>query len=173
MGISPDIIAARSSKPLEESVKSKISNFCHVSTDNVLTVYDVSNIYRVPLILKEQGLPELLVKLLKMEEMQKPINMIAWTRFAEIYDEINARSRAIHIVLVGKYTGLSDAYHSVIKSLQHSACNIQEKMVIDWVEASDLEEETKETNLEKYNAAWEVFFHFHFHFHFFFKNYLK
>lgn len=124
-------------------MKEKISLFCHVAPENVLTVYDVSNIYRVPIILKDQSLPSMLVELLKLETKIKPIDLKAWINFAEVYDQLNKNSKEVHIVLVGKYTGLSDAYHSVIKSLQHSACNIQEKLVIDWIEASDLEEQTK------------------------------
>lgn len=158
LGISPEIIAARSNKPLEKGPTEKISLFCHVPPECVLSVYDVSNIYRVPLILKDQKLPQLLVKLLNMENMVKPIEISAWAQFAEVYDVINRYEKEVHIVLVGKYTGLSDAYHSVIKSLQHAACNIQEHMVIDWIEASDLEEASKSNTPEKYQAAWSVIF---------------
>ena len=60
------------------------------------------------------------------------------------------------IALVGKYTGLEDAYLSVIKALNHASMHLNVEVRIRWVEASDLEEETRLNEPDKYTAAWEV-----------------
>jgi len=60
----------------------------------------------------------------------------------------------VEIVLVGKYTSLQDSYMSVIKSLEHSALKCQRKLVLKWVEASDLESKTENENPVKYHEAW-------------------
>jgi len=153
LGLSPDIIVCRCPTLLEESVKKKISIFCHVDTKNVISVHDVSNIYHVPLILVEQGLHTILKRELELESMLDTPNLTQWVNMAHTVDSFPT---SVDIAIVGKYTGLSDSYLSVTKSLLHSGIHLNVNVNIKWIEASDLEEETKSKDTEKFDQAWEI-----------------
>ena len=153
LGLSPDIIVCRCPSLLEESVKRKISIFCHVDTKSVISVHDVSNIYHVPLILAEQGLHTILKSRLGLESMLDTPNLTQWVSMARVVDSFPT---SVDIALVGKYTGLSDSYLSVTKSLLHSGIHLNVHVNIKWIEASDLEQETQIKDKEKYDKAWEI-----------------
>jgi len=153
VGLFPHVIVCRSSEELLESTRDKLSLFCQVPPENVLSVHDVSNIYHVPGLLVQQGLPGILHKHFQMPQMAEQPDMTAWQALA---DHVDAISIPVTIVLVGKYTGLQDSYLSVIKALKHSAIEADRDLQLLWVEASDLDEETKETDPEKFNKAWDV-----------------
>ncbi|KAI0073635.1 CTP synthase, partial [Panus rudis PR-1116 ss-1] len=161
LGLLPDLIACRLivQKPLEPATKSKISMFCHVATEQVVGVHDVSSVYHVPLLLQSQGIIQFLQKRLNLPsikltpEMKERGEMLEkrWreltTRQERVFDEVS-------IVLVGKYTDLKDSYMSVTKALEHSAFRCQRKLQLKWVDASDLEPETQVTNPARYHDAW-------------------
>jgi len=151
VGISPDIIVCRSTSLLSSSTKTKISQFCHVSPANVLSVHDVSNIYHVPLILAEQGIHTIVKKRLQLQHMTDEPDLKQWIAMAHIVD---SPSMVVDIALVGKYTDLQDSYLSVSKALIHSAIHLNVEVCIKWIEASDLEEGTKVAHPDKYDAAW-------------------
>ena len=153
LGLSPDIIVCRCPTLLEESVKRKISIFCHVDTKSVLSVHDVSNIYHVPLILAEQGLHTILKSRLELESMSDTPNLVQWTNMAHVVDTFTS---SVDIALVGKYTGLSDSYLSVTKSLLHSGIHLNVHVNVKWIEASDLEHDTELKDKEKFDKAWEI-----------------
>jgi len=154
VGISPDIIVCRSTSLLSQSTKTKISQFCHVSPANVLSVHDVSNIYHVPLILAEQGIHTIVKKRLQLESlMSDEPDLKQWTAMAHIVD---SPSMVVDIALVGKYTDLQDSYLSVTKALIHAAIHLNIEVAVKWIEASDLEEGTKATMPQKYTDAWNV-----------------
>lgn len=144
----------RSKVPLDDSVKNKISMFCHVPTEHVVSVHDCRSIYEVPLVLEKQGYLKLLQKRLKLESrVQSSLMFENWKvlseKFSRLYDEVV-------IVLVGKYTGLHDSYLSVSKSLEHAALAVNRKLVLRWVEASDLEDDTRSQDASKYHIAWQT-----------------
>lgn len=143
LGITPDILVCRSSAPLNEETREKLAAFCHVKPEAVMSTHDVPNIYHVPLMLQEQGLCDILgVDCTKTNLLQE------WKEMAFHLDTL---TEEIHIAMVGKYTDLSDAYLSVIKSLQHAAMAVDRKLVIDWIEASHLETSWDPT---EHKAAW-------------------
>lgn len=158
LGISPDIIACRSETPLTESTRNKVSLFCQVAPENVLSVENVASIYHVPILLAEQGLHNIIFDRLKLKgRIPSPDGdkLLNWKCFADKYEKIMFKtpdSEAVHIAIVGKYTELHDAYTSVDKALQHAAVHVERKLKIDWVESSDLEEE----GTEAYTKAWNV-----------------
>ena len=133
LGITPDILVCRSSKPLNEETRNKLAAFCHVKPQAVMSTHDVPNIYHVPLMLQEQGLCDILGVDCSATGM-----LDDWKAMAFHLDTL---TEEVHIAMVGKYTDLSDAYLSVIKSLQHAAMAVDRKLVIDWIEASHLEED--------------------------------
>ena len=148
LGITPDMLVCRSERPLEDEVRDKLALFCHVSSEAVLSAHDVSNIYRVPLLLEEQGLSQMLATKLGFEVPAHRPLIESWSEMANKVDNL---SQEVHIAMVGKYTGLSDSYLSVIKALQHSSFEVGRKLVIDWIEASDLE-----NSPNKDNQAWNL-----------------
>jgi len=146
LGISPDILVCRSSAPLNLETREKLAAFCHVSPDAVFSTHDVPNIYHVPLMLQEQGLCDILGL-----DCESTGLLDEWRKMALHLDTLE---QEVRIAMVGKYTGLSDAYLSVIKSLQHAAMAVDRKLVIDWVEASHLEGDWD--NAEDSASAWQM-----------------
>ncbi|MBL6884875.1 MAG: CTP synthase (glutamine hydrolyzing) [Candidatus Poseidoniaceae archaeon] len=143
LGITPDILVCRSSAPLNDETRNKLAAFCHVQPKAVMSAHDVPNIYHVPLMLQEQGLCDIL------EVDCTATNLLEeWKTMAHHLDTLTDEVR---IAMVGKYTDLSDAYLSVIKSLQHAAMAVDRKLVIDWIEASHLE---PEWDKDESAAAW-------------------
>ena len=145
LGITPDILVCRSSAPLNEETRNKLAAFCHVKPEAVMSTHDVPNIYHVPLMLQEQGLCDILGVDCSATGM-----LDEWKAMAYHLDTL---TEEVHIAMVGKYTDLSDAYLSVIKSLQHAAMAVDRKLVIDWIEASHLEEGW---GAEEHNSAWKA-----------------
>jgi len=154
VGLSPDVIICRSSNRVELSTREKISVFCHCPPSHVLSVHDVSNIYHVPIILAEQNLHGLLRKHLQLEAVMTPEPDLA--RWTELATSVDLFTEEVKIAIVGKYTGLSDSYLSVLKALKHASIAGKRALEICWVEASDLEEETEKGDKEKWLAAWKV-----------------
>ena len=144
LGITPDVLVCRSSKPLSEETREKLSAFCHVRPEAVFSTHDVPNIYHVPLMLEEQGFCNILEI-----DCDKTGLLDEWRAMAHRLDEL---TEEVSIAMVGKYTDLSDAYLSVIKSLQHAALAVERKLNIDWIEASDLEDSNN-------NEAWDLLRH--------------
>ena len=133
LGISPDVLVCRASAPLEDETRNKLAEFCHVSPNAVISAHDVSNIYRVPLMLEKQGMCEALeIDCSKTDVLEK---------WEEMADRVDNLGDDVHISIVGKYTGLTDSYLSVIKGLQHASYAVNRTLVIDWIEASNLEDE--------------------------------
>ncbi|KAM7339147.1 hypothetical protein ACRRTK_002631 [Alexandromys fortis] len=153
LGLSPDLIVCRSSKPIEMAMKEKISMFCHVNPEQVLCIHDVSSIYRVPLLLEEQGV----VKYFK-ERLNLPISdcssnlLYKWKAMTDRYERLQ---KICSIALVGKYTKLRDCYASVFKALEHSAVAINYKLNLMYIDSVDLEPVMKAEDPMKFHEAWQ------------------
>jgi len=163
LGLLPDIIACRllTSAPLEVATKNKISMFCHVQPQQVVGIHNVSSVYHVPLLLRSQGLVEFLHKRLNLGSVNIPPNMTARGEgISERWKELTKRQERmlddVLIVLVGKYTDMTDSYMSVVKALEHSAFRCNRKLILQWVDASNLEHEMQEINPAKYHEAWKT-----------------
>lgn len=153
LGIIPDILVCRSAKPLQDDTRAKLAAFCHVSEDAVVSAHDVSNIYRVPMMLEEQGVSGVLSGLFGFELPSERPLLDDWKAMA---DRVDNPAEEVRIATVGKYTGLSDSYLSVIKALQHSSYAVGRKLVIDWIESTDLDDQTASADPEAHAAAWEL-----------------
>lgn len=135
------------------AVKEKISMFCHVNPEQVICIHDVSSIYRVPLLLEEQGV----VKYFQ-ERLGLPINdcssnlLFKWKAMADRYERLQ---KICSIALVGKYTKLRDCYASVFKALEHSALAINHKLNLMYIDSIDLEPVTKAEDPVKFHEAWQ------------------
>jgi CTP synthase len=137
MGLTPDLIACRSAKPLERSVVEKISQHAMLCADRILSIYDVSNIYRVPLLLLEQRVPNIILSRLHINKMA-PKDIPRWRALA---DRMDNASKVVTIAIVGKYTGLTDSYLSLTHALKHAAMANDLKLNIEWIDSEHLEKE--------------------------------
>ena len=153
LGITPDMLICRSKNPLVEETRQKISAFCHVPPGAVVSAHDVSNIYQVPIMLDAQGVTQILSERLGFELPPKRPVLEDWKKLADHVDSLEEADE-VHIAVAGKYTDLSDAYLSVIKALQHSSFEVSRKLVIDWIESSDLDDEAAEAKPDAHAGAW-------------------
>ncbi|ONM41333.1 CTP synthase family protein [Zea mays] len=156
LGLTPNILACRSTKELEDSVKEKLSQFCHVPAANIITLYDVSNIWRIPLLLCDQKAHEAILKVLNLERVDsiaREPKLDEWVARAAIFDTLHD---TVRIAMVGKYTGLSDSYLSVLKALLHASVDCRRKLVVDWVASTDLEDSTAIEAPDAYKTSWNL-----------------
>uniref|UniRef100_A0ACD5VQZ3 Uncharacterized protein n=2 Tax=Avena sativa TaxID=4498 RepID=A0ACD5VQZ3_AVESA len=153
LGLTPNILACRSTKQLEENVKEKLSQFCHVPAANIVTLYDVSNIWRIPLLLRDQNAHEAILKVLNIQSIPGEPKLDEWVARATMLDTLQD---TVRIAMVGKYTGLSDSYLSVLKALLHASVDCRRKLVVDWVASTDLEDSTKIEAPDAYKSAWSL-----------------
>uniref|UniRef100_A0A5B7ANS1 CTP synthase n=1 Tax=Davidia involucrata TaxID=16924 RepID=A0A5B7ANS1_DAVIN len=153
LGLSPNILACRSTKALDGNVKEKLSQFCHVPAENIITLYDVSNIWHIPLLLRDQNAHEAILKCLNIMGIPGEPDLAEWTTRTELCDFLYD---PVRIAMVGKYTGLSDAYLSISKALLHASVACHRKLIVDWVPAGDLEDVTAKEAPDVYKAAWDL-----------------
>ena len=136
IGIQPDMLLCRTDRPLPREVKQKIGLFCDVAEEAVITARDVSTIYEVPLVLREEGLDGVLLKLLGLPEGES--KMEPWE---ELVGRIKHPTDEITIHVVGKYTGYEDSYKSLNEALYHGGFAHRARINIQWVESEALEQE--------------------------------
>ncbi len=153
LGIIPDILVCRSEHPLNIETREKLAAFCHVSPEAVVSAHDVSNIYRIPILLEEQGVSKVLAKEIGFKLPDSRPLLEDWIKMADTVDNLD---EIIKIAMVGKYTGLSDSYLSVIKALQHSSYEVNRKLEINWIESESLDDKKMAEDPEKYSEAWNV-----------------
>jgi CTP synthase len=135
VGIRPSAIVARAPDALDEDVKRKISLFCDVPVEGVVSAPDAGNVYEVPLLLEEQGLTDYLLRQLALEGGSQDLE--GWKAFVE---RLRNPEGEVEIALVGKYTHLQDSYISHIEAFRHAGAKANARVNIRWVESVDLEE---------------------------------
>ncbi|MBI4044744.1 MAG: CTP synthase (glutamine hydrolyzing) [Candidatus Diapherotrites archaeon] len=137
MGVQPDIIVCRSESNIPDSIKEKISMNVNVPVENVFGAHNVKNIYEVPLFLRELGVDESILKRLGLNK-GFPSNgnkkLLEWTKKNRV-----ASDKEITIAIAGKYTGLEDAYISILKALEHCSAIVDRKIRIKWIETTEIE----------------------------------
>ncbi|SMP02964.1 CTP synthase [Desulfurobacterium pacificum] len=141
IGIQPDIIVCRAERSIPASVKKKIALFANLKEREVITAKDLSTIYEVPLVLKKEGIDELIVEKLQLPAT-KDSDLSKWK---EIVHRIKKPSKGtVRIAVVGKYVELPDAYKSIIESFVHAGAANDVKVEIKWVSAEELDEKEPE-----------------------------
>ncbi|KAL9136899.1 MAG: hypothetical protein Q9175_001905 [Cornicularia normoerica] len=159
LGLSPDLIACRCSKPLDKKLMDKIALYCDVEPSQVVSVTDVSSLYRVPLLLESQGLTEQLIDVLRLKQFVIPPSLVrrgvqTWNSWKELTISRDHFFKEVRIVLVGKYTDHPDAYHSIFKSLEHAAMACSRKLVRIDVHSGHLEAAAETESPVEYHKAW-------------------
>ncbi|MFN3534895.1 MAG: glutamine hydrolyzing CTP synthase, partial [Desulfatiglandales bacterium] len=135
-GIFPDIIIGRCSQFLSKEIKEKIARFCDVSPNAVITGLDVDDIYEIPLIFEQEGLPEIIHKRLNI---YSPPNLTKWKTLIE---NIRNPESEVTIAMCGKYTRLEDSYASIKEALHHCSAHLKCKINIKWVETTNFSDPT-------------------------------
>lgn len=138
-GIFPDVIVMRSDEPIEESIKEKISLFCNVKRECVIENKTVPVLYEAPLMLHQEGLDEVAVKILGLPD--RPIDLSEWS---EMIDRIHSSDRKVTIAMVGKYMELHDAYLSVMEALKHASWQEGATVNIKWVDSETVTKDSEE-----------------------------
>ncbi len=144
IGISPDMIIARSDFPIPNELCDKIALFCDVNKESVIPMVTADNLYKVPLLLEEANVGELVLKRLELQSKQTP----DWAQWDLIVQKISKNRPKLKIALVGKYVELHDAYMSVKEALNHAAIHQDLDLDIDWIHSSDIEKGKSISHLE-------------------------
>jgi len=134
IGIQPDILVCRSECSLPQNIREKISEFCDVPVQCVVTSQDASSIYEVPLNLEREGLANQALNVLNLEQRQP--NLSNWQ---SLVDGLTSSTRPLEIAIVGKYVSLNDAYLSVVEALRHAAITHQAALEVHWINSEDIE----------------------------------
>ncbi|MBM3152354.1 MAG: CTP synthase [Chloroflexi bacterium] len=135
IGISPNMIIARSDTPFDESLRDKIALFCDVDKNAVVPMVTTPVLYEVPLLLEEAGVGDYLVQNLKLVPTRKP----DWKPWKRLVEDVRKPKPTLKVALVGKYVELHDAYMSVRESLKHAALAQDVELEILWVHSAELE----------------------------------
>jgi CTP synthase len=134
IGIQPNILLCRTDRFLPPSVKEKIAMFCNVDKGAVITAKDVETIYEVPIVLRKEGLDELIVRSLRLES--GPPNLREWDAMVQ---KIRRPTHEVTIAMVGKYMGSKESYKSLSEALVHGGIAHDSGVKIEWIESEDLE----------------------------------
>ena len=130
MGISPDIVVCRCDRPLDASIRDKISLFCNVAPDCVIENMTLPVLYQAPVMLEEQHLSDIVCRELGIDA--PPADLTEWNAMLR---RIDSRTRSVKIALVGKYVKLHDAYLSVAEALRHGGYENGTAVEIAWIDS--------------------------------------
>ncbi len=133
IGIHPDVIVCRADRPIGQALKRKISLLCDVPTEAIVSAADSSNIYEIPLVLRQEGLDDYVVAHLRLDAPGP--DLAPWRA---LVDRIESSHRPVRIGLIGKYVKLPDAYLSVVESLRHAGFHHSADVDIAWIASDDL-----------------------------------
>ncbi|MBJ6131496.1 CTP synthase [Ochrobactrum sp. Q0168] len=145
IGIAPDILLVRADREIPESERRKLSLFCNVRESAVIQALDVATIYDVPIAYHKEGLDSEVLSAFGIDPAPKP----RMDRWEEVSHRLHNPEGEVTIAIVGKYTGLKDAYKSLIEALYHGGLANKVKVNLDWIEAEVFESEDPAPHLEK------------------------
>ena len=144
IGIQPDILLCRCDRPVPEAERRKIALFCNVRPDAVIQALDVASIYEVPLAYHREGLDEQVLAAFGIKDAPAP----RLEKWLAISDAIASPEGEVTIAIVGKYTGLKDAYKSLNEALFHGGIANKVRVKLEWIEAEVFEREDPAPYLE-------------------------
>lgn len=145
IGIAPDILLVRADREIPELERRKLSLFCNVRESAVIQALDVATIYDVPIAYHKEGLDSEVLSAFGIDPAPKP----RMDRWEEVSHRLHNPEGEVTIAVVGKYTGLKDAYKSLIEALHHGGLANKVKVNLDWIEAEVFESEDPAPYLEK------------------------
>ncbi|MDB5615757.1 MAG: synthase [Devosia sp.] len=144
IGIAPDILLVRCDRPIPEGEKKKLSLFCNVRESAVIQGLDVGSIYDVPLAYHKEGLDNEVLAAFGIKDAPAP-DMSAWE---EVSTRLHNPEGEVNIAIVGKYTGLKDAYKSLSEALTHGGIANKVKVNLQWIDSEVFERDDPAPYLE-------------------------
>ncbi|WP_019421205.1 CTP synthase [Paenibacillus sp. OSY-SE] len=147
IGIQPNMLVCRTEHELSEDLKRKIALFCDIDANAVVECRDASTLYEVPLMLREQGMDNIVVNHLKLQTPEP--DMVEWTKLVNRVKQLQGR---VEIAIVGKYVALHDAYLSIVEALEHAGIDANAEVNIRWVNAEEITEENVSEQLSGVNG---------------------
>ena len=133
IGIQPDILICRSDRMIPESERRKIALFTNVSEKAVITSMDADTIYRIPLLLHEQGLDDIVVRKLHLEAPAADLS-----EWRDVIDGLTHFDREVSVAMVGKYANHTEAYKSLSEALTHAGIKTRTKVNIRYCDSEDI-----------------------------------
>ena len=148
IGIQPDILLCRTDRPIPEGERRKLALFCNVRETAVIEARDVDNIYAVPEAYHDAGLDREVLEAFSLDGTTAP-NLARWNT---INERIRNPEGDVTIAIVGKYTGMKDAYKSLTEALSHGGIANKVKVKLEWIESDVFENEDPAPFLEQVNG---------------------
>ena len=136
IGIMPTVLLCRADRPIPEDERAKISLFSNVREESVISVWDVDTIYKIPQMLHEQGMDDLICRELQIEA--KPADLSVWTHL--VYEMENPQHE-VTIGMVGKYVDLTESYKSLIEALRHAGIHNHTRVNIRYIDSEQIEKD--------------------------------
>ncbi|MBU3720466.1 MAG: CTP synthase [Burkholderiaceae bacterium] len=136
IGIQPNALLCRADRPIPEEEKDKISLFSNVPREAVISVWDVPSIYRIPRMLSEQGLDQLICDELGLQT--RPCDLSVWD---DLVDRLEHPSVQVRIAMVGKYVDLTESYKSLTEALIHAGMHTRSKVAIEYIDSESIEQQ--------------------------------
>jgi len=140
IGIQPDILLCRMDRELPADEKRKIALFCNVEENAVIGCYDSDSIYKVPEMLHEQGIDDIITEHMQLDI--PPADLSVWAR---IIDAIEHPEQSVNIAMVGKYVDLTESYKSLSEALKHAGIHTRSAVNIIYVDSEDIERDGAES----------------------------
>jgi len=148
IGIQPDILLCRTDRPIPDGERRKLGLFCNVRESAVIEARDVDNIYAVPEAYSAAGLDKEVLSAFGLDATKTP-DLARWQL---INERVRNPEGDVTIAIVGKYTGMKDAYKSLIEALSHGGIANKVKVKLDWIESEVFENEDPTPFLEHVNG---------------------
>ena len=139
IGIQPDCLICRTDQIIPENEKKKIALFTNVEESAIISAIDVDSIYKIPKVLHEQNLDEIVIKKFNLDLPQA--NLTEWHN---VVDAIDNSDNEVNIAMVGKYIGLADSYKSLSEALIHAGIKTRTKINIVYVDSEEIEKNGSE-----------------------------
>jgi CTP synthase len=142
LGTPPDVVICRSEDPVGRNILEKLSTFSDVPVERIFNLYDIRDIYEIPLLLKKDGVDNAFFGILNIEpkNAKAKSNFQKWESFVR---KIKKAEKVVRIGIVGKYTNVKDSYISILKALEHSGPYLGVRVEVEWIESSNLETKKK------------------------------
>jgi CTP synthase len=148
IGIQPDVLLCRTDRPLPKDERRKIALFCNVRPEAVIQALDVQSIYEVPIAYHAEGLDREVLAAFGITNAPEP-DLASWRQIAETIANPDGE---VTVAVVGKYTGLKDAYKSLNEALVHGGIANKVKVNLEWIESQIFESQDAAAYLEDVNG---------------------
>ena len=133
IGIQPDVLVLRADRPLDEDLRRKVAMQCDVDLEAVIAAVDAPSLYQVPLLLRDEGLDEVVVRRLRLPEVEPDL-----TEWESLVHQVRSARDQVSVAIVGKYVDLPDAYLSVVEALRHGGLAHGVEVELRWIASDDL-----------------------------------